>query len=101
MTWGGGEHKKHMHKHELARKIAQKTDLDEKAALQYLKIALAEITASLKKGKRVTLTGFGSFEIRKRKKRKMNNIVTGEPLIVPAHKSVGFSVGQTLKRSVR
>lgn len=90
-----------MHKTDLAAKIAKKTDLDDRGALFLLNLFLSEITASLKKGQKVTLTGFGSFEIRKRKKRTMNNIHTGKPIEVPAHKAVGFEVGQTLKWTVR
>lgn len=90
-----------MHKMDLAKKIAKKTDLDDRAALAILNLFLGEISGSLKKGQRVTLTGFGSFEIRKRKKRTMRNINTGKPIVVPAHKAIGFEVGQTLKWSVR
>lgn len=90
-----------MHKTDLAAKVAKKTDLDDRAALSMLNLFLKEISMSLKKGERVTLTGFGSFEIRKRKKRTMRNISTGAPMVVPAHKAIGFEVGQTLKWSVR
>lgn len=90
-----------MHKLDLAAKLAKKTALDERAALAYLNLMLSEISGSLKKGQRVTLTGFGTFELRKKKKRTMTNNITGKPMTVPAHKAVGFIPGQPLKWSVR
>lgn len=90
-----------MHKGELAAKIARKTDLDERAAATLVNMFLSEITASLKRGQKVTLTGFGTFEIRRAKKRVSHDIKTDSSIIIPAHKRVGFIAGLPLKRSVR
>lgn len=90
-----------MRKLELATKIAKKTNLDERAARGMLNLVLDEISASLKKGQSVVLTGFGSFSVKKRKKRVIHNINTGQPLTVPAHKSAVFEVGEKLKRLVK
>lgn len=98
ITKKGGEI---MHKTELSQKIARRTNLDERSSAALLNMVLSEITSALKRGQRVTLTGFGSFEIRKKKKRTMKNVHTGEPIVIPAHKAVGFVPGRILKWSVR
>lgn len=90
-----------MHKQEIVAKIAAKSDLDETSARKVLGVVLSEISGSLKKGKSVTLTGFGTFIVRRKKKRTMHNIATGKPVVVPAHKAVGFIVGAPLKRLVK
>lgn len=86
---------------DLAMKIAAQTDLDERAARSILNLILSLIIASIKRGEKVNLTGFGAFDVRKKKRRTMRNPQTGEPLVVPAHKSVGFVPGQNLKYAVR
>lgn len=89
-----------MHKGEIVKKIAAKTDLDELSARKALNIVLSEVAGALKKGKSVTLTGFGTFTVRRKKKRAMHDINTGKMLTVPAHKSVAFLPGQPLKKMV-
>lgn len=94
----GGEN---MHKKDIIDKLVRKTDLDETSSKRVLNLILGDIAASLKKGQSVTLTGFGTFVIRKKKKRTMRNINDGQFIVVPAHKAVGFEVGLPLKRLVR
>ena len=90
-----------MHKQDIAAKIARRTDLDDRAAQTVLNMVLEEISGALKRGKRVTLTGFGTFEIRRHKKRSAHNIANGEMMTIPAHKVVGFISSAPLKRLVR
>jgi len=90
-----------MYKQDIVAKIAKRTDLDERSSRDVLNLVLAEIAGGLKKGKRVTLTGFGTFEIRRHKKRSAHNIKTGDMMTIPAHKVVGFVVGAPLKRLVK
>ena len=71
-----------------------------KTAKETLGSLIGTVTASLKKNKKVQLTGFGSFAVVKRPARKGRNPQTGESIRVKASKSVRFKVGQTLKRSV-
>lgn len=89
-----------MHKKELVEKIASKTDLDKQSATKVLNLVLSEIAGALKKGSKVTLTSFGTFSVKKKKKRTMRNIQTGAPVEVPAHKAVAFKVGSPLKKAV-
>jgi DNA-binding protein HU-beta len=58
------------------------------------------VTKTLKKGDKVTLVGFGTFSVSKRKARKGRNPQTGEVIKIKAKKVVKFSVGTGLKKSV-
>lgn len=90
-----------MHKQDLIKKIARGTLLGESDAKLVLNVVLAEVAAALKRKQRVTLTGFGTFVVRTRKKRTSNNIATGKPMVVPAHRVVSFIAGGPLKKSVK
>jgi DNA-binding protein HU-beta len=59
------------------------------------------IAKSLKKGDKVTITGFGSFERRARSARKARNPQTGDTIKVKARKVPAFKAGASLKESVR
>ncbi len=52
---------------------------------------ISGIKSSLKKGYRVTFSGFGSFEVKNRKARKGRNPKTGEPINIPKKKRVRFT----------
>ena len=95
-----------MNKTELTVKLASKTGLtmrDAKAAID----AIFEtdrsgiLTAEISKGKKVTITGFGSFEVRKRRKRMGRNPRTGESIEIAASKFPAFHPGKALKDAVR
>lgn len=58
------------------------------------------IAKALKKGDKVTITGFGVFSVRKRAARKARNPQTGESIKVAASKAPGFKAGQSLKATV-
>jgi DNA-binding protein HU-beta len=62
---------------------------------------LSSITQSLKKGEDVTLTGFGSFKVVKRKARKGRNPYTGEEIKIKATKAPKFTAGKALKDAVK
>lgn len=94
--------KKQMYKTDLALKVARRTAMDERASLRLVNMILDEISTNLKKGNRVTLTGFGSFVVRKKKRRIVNNGITdGQDVVVPAHRTVGFIPSTTLKDLLR
>ena len=60
----------------------------------------AIIGASLKNGDAVSISGFGSFKVMKRKARKGRNPRTGKEIQIPASKTVKFTVGKALKESL-
>lgn len=71
-----------------------------KGADLYVNAAIAVIEESLKKGEKVQITGFGTFESRKRKARAGKNPRTGEAIKIKASKSPAFKPGQALKNAV-
>jgi DNA-binding protein HU-beta len=69
-----------------------------------LKAVLDSIQESLSSGNRVVLTGFGSFEVRQVKARRVRPIRGGQAgtlVTVPAHKRVGFTSGAELTKAAR
>lgn len=89
-----------MNKSDLVNEVAKvvKTKKEAQAALDCV---ISSITKSLKKGENVTLTGFGTFKVAKRKARKGRNPRTGEVLKIKASKAPKFSAGKTLKNAVK
>ena len=86
-----------MNKAELVEAMATKTNSTKKAAEEQLEALIAVITASLKKGEKIQLVGFGSFEVRKRAARKGRNPQTKEEIKIPASKAPVFKAGKALK----
>ena len=90
-----------MTKGDLTEALAKKTGCSKAEASNCLNTLIDEITASLAKGEEVTLTGFGTFKVSKRKARTGRNPQTGETLQIPAMKVPGFKSGKQLKDAVR
>ncbi len=90
-----------MGKKDLIEKLADKKNLSKVQAGECLNFILDEITGSLKKGKDVTLTGFGTFSVVKRKARMGVNPKTGEQIKIAATKAPKFKAGKSLKDAVK
>ena len=90
-----------MTKAELIDKIASGTGLSKTDASRALDSTLNSVKMALKKGQKVTLVGFGTFSITKRKSRKGRNPRTGEVITIPAAKIPKFSAGKSLKDAVK
>jgi len=90
-----------MTKAELIDKIASGTGLSKADAARALDSTLNSVKLALKKGQKVTLVGFGTFSIVKRKSRKGRNPRTGEVITIPAAKVPKFTSGKALKDAVR
>ncbi|MBA7511277.1 DNA-binding protein HU-beta [subsurface metagenome] len=90
-----------MTKAELIDKIAAKADISKKAANVTLNTFVDSVTSALKKGDRVSLVGFGTFSVAKRKARIARNPRTGEKINVPARKAPKFKAGRELKNALR
>jgi len=89
-----------MNKGDLANEIAKKAELSKAKALATINCAFDAIKASLKKGQRVQLVGFGSFLVRKRKARMGRNPKTGATIQIKAKKVPAFTAGAELKKAV-
>jgi DNA-binding protein HU-beta len=90
-----------MTKAELVGKIAGKAELTKAEAAKALDATLDAIKEALKKGQKVTLVGFGSFYVSKRKARKGRNPRTGQEIKIPATKVPKFTAGKSLKEVVK
>jgi len=90
-----------MTKAELIDKIASGTGLSKADAARSLDSTLNSVKLALKKGQKVTLVGFGTFSVVKRKSRKGRNPRTGEVITIPAAKIPKFTSGKALKDAVR
>ena len=89
-----------MNKAELINAVAEKADLSKKDAELAIGATIDVITAALKKGDKVQLVGFGSFEVKKRAARTGRNPKTKEPITIPASKVPVFKAGKALKDTV-
>ena len=89
-----------MNKAELIEEIAKVTCSKKEAELA-LSATLATIQKALKKGDTVTLVGFGTFGVSKRKARKGRNPQTGEAIKIKAKKVPVFKAGKGLKDAVK
>ncbi len=90
-----------MTKSDVVDRFATEADVSKNAAKEYLDTLLEVITKALASGEKVTLTGFGTFEVRQRAARMGRNPQTGEPIHIPATKTPAFRAGKTLKDDVR
>ena len=88
-----------MNKSELISEIAKNLN-SKKEAEAALESLLAAISQGLKKGEKVTLTGFGTFKVSKRKARTGRNPRTGEQIKIKARKVALFTPGKALKNAV-
>ncbi|NTW70759.1 MAG: HU family DNA-binding protein [Eubacteriaceae bacterium] len=89
-----------MNKAELVAAMTEKTDLAKKDCEKALNALVDSITEELQKGEKVSLVGFGTFEVRERSERKGRNPKTMEELVIPASKAPGFKAGKALKDAV-
>ena len=90
-----------MNKNDLAEAVAKNASLSKAKAWQTINATFDAIKGSLKKGQKVSLVGFGSFSVKKRKARKGRNPQTGQEIMIKARKVPAFSAGSELKKSLR
>ncbi len=90
-----------MTKAELVDKMADAADISKAAAGTALNAAIDAVKASLKKGQKVSLVGFGTFSVHKRKARKGRNPQTGAEIKIGAAKVPKFTPGKGLKDAIK
>ena len=89
-----------MNKTELVAAIAKKTELSKKDAEKALKAFTDVVAEELKKGEKIQLVGFGTFEVAERAARTGRNPQTGAEMTIPASKAPKFKAGKALKDSI-
>jgi DNA-binding protein HU-beta len=90
-----------MTKAELVDVVAEGAKISKASAAKAIDSLTKGITKALKKGDKVTLVGFGTFSIKKRKARKGRNPRTGAEIKIPAVKTPKFSPGKALRQAVK
>ncbi|GBD96083.1 MAG TPA: HU family DNA-binding protein [Nitrospirae bacterium] len=89
-----------MSKSDLIESVAKTAALSKAKASLAVNAVFDTISASLKKGKSISLVGFGSFSVVKRKARNARNPQTGETIKIKATKAPKFKAGKNLKETV-
>ncbi len=90
-----------MTKTDLIAAVADKAGMTKVDAGKALDAMVDAITGALKRGDKVTFTGFGTFEVRSRAARMGRNPQTGAPMHINASKTPAFKAGKGLKDSVK
>lgn len=89
-----------MNKTELVAAISEKTELTKKDSEKALKALIDVVAEELKKGEKVQLVGFGTFEVSERAARTGKNPQTGAEIKIDACKAPKFKAGKALKDAV-
>ncbi len=86
-----------MNKAEFVTAIADKADISKKDAEAAVKAFTEVVAEELKKGEKIQLVGFGTFEVSERAARVGRNPQTKEEIKIPASKAPKFKAGKALK----
>ena len=89
-----------MTKAELIAVVGEKADLTKKDADKAVSAVLEAITETLANGEKVSLVGFGTFEVKERAERLGHNPQTGDVMVIAASKAPVFKAGTALKAAV-
>ncbi len=90
-----------MTKAELIASIGKEVKISKASAEKALNAFASSVTKALKKGDKLTLTGFGTFSVAKRKARMGRNPQTGKEIKIPATRVAKFKAGNLLKSAVK
>jgi DNA-binding protein HU-beta len=90
-----------MTKAELVMAMAKEAKIPKVSAERALNAFTGAVTKALKKGDKLTLTGFGTFCVAKRRGRTGRNPQTGKEIKIPATKVAKFKAGNLLKSAVK
>ena len=89
-----------MNKAELIAEVAAKTGLSKKDSEKAVNATLDTVTASLESGEKVSLVGFGVFDVKEREARMGRNPKTKEEIPIPASRVPQFKAGKALKEAI-
>jgi len=89
-----------VNKKDLISKMSKDAGITLDQAKKALSALIQGVSMALQRGERVTLSGFGSFEIKVRQERMGRNPKTGETIRISAKKKVKFNPSQRLEDSL-
>ena len=90
-----------MNKSHLVAYVARELQTSKLQSARLVDTVLTGIKQGLQKDKSVTITGFGTFEVKPRKARIGRNPHTGEPIDIPATRAPAFKAGKPLKEALK
>ena len=86
-----------MNKNDLIIEVTNRVEANKKVTTDIINATIETIKDTLANGEEIKLTGFVNFEIKDVPEREARNIKTGEPVIVPAHKTVKAKLARSIK----
>ena len=89
-----------MNKADLINKVAEKSGLTKTKTAEVIDTLVETMQSALASGEKITLVGFGSFDVSKREAREGRNPKSGEKIAIPAKTVVRFKSGKELNESV-
>ncbi|MBR0146980.1 MAG: HU family DNA-binding protein [Eubacterium sp.] len=89
-----------MNKAEFVAALAEKTGMKKTEAEKAMKGFTDIVAETLKKGEKISLVGFGTFEVLEREAREGRNPKTGKTMTIPASKAPKFKAGRALKEAI-
>ncbi|MCL2560237.1 MAG: HU family DNA-binding protein [Turicibacter sp.] len=90
-----------MNRTQFVEALSAKAELTKKDADAFLTAYVDTVTEAMQAGDKVTLVGFGTFEVRERAAREGRNLRTGEAMHIPATKYPAFKAGKSFKEAVK
>lgn len=90
-----------MTKDEMIAIMAEEASISKRQATDALQTFMSSVTKQLKKGEKVSFSGFGTFSVSKRKARIGRNPQTGAAIDIPATKVPVFKAGKHLKEAIK
>jgi nucleoid DNA-binding protein len=87
-----------VNKKDLAKKVAAKTLLSQKEALQVIDALIGSILESLEEEEEVSIVGFGKYYLYSHSSRPVRNPKTQEEMVLKPYKSVKFKVSDKIKK---
>lgn len=90
-----------MHKNDLIQRVANDAGVAQSVVARVLNQTFDLITDEVAAGRKVVLTGFGTFEQRTRRERRGVHPRTAAPITVPATRTPGFTAGSAFKEKVQ
>lgn len=90
-----------MNKHQLVQAVAKQAGVTQEVANELISAVVSNITKSVAKGEKVTLVGFGTFDVRHRAPSKGYNIAEKASMEIPAMFVPTFRAGDSLRNAVK
>ncbi|MEM5786027.1 MAG: HU family DNA-binding protein [Syntrophobacteraceae bacterium] len=90
-----------MTKSDLVAKIVERQGIGRSVAEKALNGFITTVSEALAVNDKITLVGFGTFEVASRAQREGRNPRTGQPITIPSSKAVRFKAGNRLKETIK